>query len=53
MKETTLKTETRQPVLTETTGECGVCGEVACERDLLFATEDDDCGEFICRDCAE
>jgi hypothetical protein len=47
------------PVLQETIAECAVCGEIACERDLLYleADEADDYGlsegDVLCRECAE
>lgn len=46
------------PVLTETTAECPICGEVACDRDLVYVEGDDaevlevDDGAMVCRDCA-
>lgn len=47
------------PVLIETTAECAICGEIACERDLLYVetVEEADClgcevGETVCRECA-
>ena len=45
--------------LIETTAECAICGEVACERDLAYAEADDADpaegvleGDIVCRDCA-
>ena len=47
------------PVLTETVTSCAICGEVACERDLLYvdtASEAEDLdvsvGDIVCRACA-
>lgn len=44
------------PVLTELVADCAICGEIACERDLVYAEEDefDDVeeGQAVCRDCA-
>ena len=47
------------PVLTETTGTCGVCGRVRSERDLLYfddaeeaALYDLQVNDYICRSCA-
>lgn len=46
------------PVLVECTEECP-CGEVACERDLVYVNEDeaDDLdvqpGDMVCRECAQ
>ena len=46
-------------VLTETVTDCLVCGEVACERDLLYIEDDDEAAEYdgaigdvVCRSCA-
>lgn len=48
------------PVLTETVSDCAICGEVACERDLLYVETPDEAvtlgvgvGAVVCRDCAE
>lgn len=45
------------PVLTEITSQCPLCGEVACERDLVYVEGDDaerldvDDGATVCIDC--
>ena len=44
-------------VLSEMTGTCAVCGEVACEADLWWIEDGDDVagtepGDVICSDCA-
>lgn len=45
-------------VLIEMIDSCVVCGEIACERDLLWVEEDDeidgaDAGDVVCTECAE
>lgn len=46
------------PVLVATTATCAVCGEVAGERDLIYAEGDDAealhvaDADMVCRDCA-
>lgn len=45
------------PVLTEMTTTCEICGEVACERDLVYLDADEaadhdlEPGAIVCRDC--
>lgn len=46
--------------LTELIDTCAVCGEVACERDLVYVDDDDEAralevavGATVCRDCAQ
>jgi len=46
-------------VLTETIDTCGVCGDVACEGDLLYVETEDEAdalvvpvGGVVCTDCA-
>ena len=49
------------PVLSECAEQCPVCGEVACERDLVYVDEDEaeadaldvSPGDVVCRECAE
>lgn len=47
-------------VLQETTDCCAVCGEVACESDLLIVETDDEAvdldvevGDYVCTDCVK